>query len=153
MAAVLGLPGMLLAALRRPKARWIIAAVGLHMASLMTVFITERYRLAAVPGLLLLGSFGVVELWREAAAGTLWRSNRRIAAAYALALAAAVVVTQLPVAPAVRHINDFNGALADIDNHRLDRAQGKLTRVLADNPNNAETYFRPGQHRARPWRP
>jgi Flp pilus assembly protein TadD len=141
-AAILGLPGMLLAALRRPKARWIIAAVGLHMASLMTVFVTERYRLAAVPGLLLLGGFGLVELWREIAAGTLLRRSHRAAAAgYALVLAVAVVVTHRPVDLAVRHINDYNGALADIDNHRLDRAQGKLTRVLADNPNNAETYF------------
>lgn len=141
-AAVLGLPGMLWAAVRRPKSRWIIAAVGLHMASLLTVFVTERYRLAAVPGLLLLGAFGLVELWREIAAGTLLRPRHRAAAAgYALVLVAAVVVTNRPVDPAVRHINDYNGALADIDNHRLDRAQGKLTRVLADNPNNAETYF------------
>ena len=141
-AAVLGLPGMLLAAVRRPKSRWIIAAVGLHMASLMTVFVTERYRLAAVPGLLLLGGFGLGELWREIAAGTLLRPGHRAAAAgYALVLLAAVAVTHRPVDPAVRHINDYNGALADIDNHRLDRAQGKLTRVLADNPNNAETFF------------
>ena len=141
-AAVLGLPGMLLAARRRPKSRWIIAAVGLHMASLMTVFVTERYRLAAVPGLLLLGGFGLVELWREIAAGTLLRPHHRAAAAgYALVLAVAVAITNRPVDPAVRHINDYNGALADIDNHRLDRAQAKLTRVLADNPNNAETYF------------
>ena len=141
-AAILGLPGMLLAALRRPKSRWIIAAVGLHMASLMTVFVTERYRLAAVPGLLLLGGFGVVELWRELAAGTLLLPRHRpAAAAYALVLAAAVLVTHRTVDPSVAHINEFNGALSDIDNHRLDRAQAKLTRVLADNPNNAETYF------------
>ena len=35
------------------------------MASLLTVFITERYRLAAVPGLLLFGAYGIVELWRR----------------------------------------------------------------------------------------
>ena len=141
-AAIIGLPGMLLAAARRPKSRWIIAAVFLHMASLMTVFVTERYRLAAVPGLLLLGAFGLVELTRVAAAGNLPRPpHRAAAAAYALALAAAAAIALRPVDPAVRHINEFNGALADIDNHRLDRAEAKLTRVLADNPNNAETYF------------
>ena len=63
--AALGLPGMLLAVRRRPASRWIALAVGLHLASLMTVFVTERYRMAAVPGLLLLGAFGLTEIWRE----------------------------------------------------------------------------------------
>ena len=112
------------------------------MASLMTVFVTERYRLAAVPGLLLLGGFGLVELWREIAARTVLLPRHRAAlAGYALVFAAAVVVTHRPVDPSVAHINEFNGALADIDNNRLDRAQAKLLRVLAANPNNAETYF------------
>ena len=35
----------------------------LHMAALMPVFVTERYRLAAVPGLLLLGAYGLWEFW------------------------------------------------------------------------------------------
>ncbi len=141
-AALLGLPGMLLAAVRRPKSRWIIAAVGLHMASLMTVFVTERYRLAAMPGLLLLGAFGLVELWRELSARTLWPGGHwRPWAGYALALAAAAVVINRPVAASIRDVNDFNSALADIDNERFDRAQHKLEHVLADNPGNAETLF------------
>ena len=141
-AALVGLPGMLLAAVRRPRSRWIIAAVLLHMASLMTVFVTERYRLAAMPGLLLLGAFGLVELWRELSTRTLWQGTHwQPWAGYALVLAMAAVVTHRPVEASVRDVNDFNSALADIDNDRLDRAQRKLDHVLADNPNNAETLF------------
>jgi Flp pilus assembly protein TadD len=84
----------------------------------------------------------VVELWREIAARTLLLPRHRaLACSYVVVFGAALVVAERPVDPAVRHINEFNGALSDIDNHRLDRAQAKLLRVLADNPNNAETYF------------
>ncbi len=61
--AALGLPGMLLGIARIRRSRWIAAAILLHMASLLSVFVTERYRLAAVPGLLLFASFA---LWKNA---------------------------------------------------------------------------------------
>ncbi len=61
--AALGLPGMLLSLWRAPRARWIAAAVLLHMAALMPVFITERYRLCAVPGLMIFTSYGLWTLW------------------------------------------------------------------------------------------
>ena len=134
--ALLALPGLLLAAARRPRARWIIAAVGLHMASLMTVFITERYRMAAVPGLLLLGSFGAVECWRE-----IHRQQWLTPVVYAGALALACVLVNQPVDPGVRFVDDYNSALADMEQGRLDRAQQKLERVLAANPDNAENQF------------
>ena len=136
LVAILGLPGMLLAAWRRPRARWIVAAVLLHMASLMTVFITERYRMAVVPGLLLCGSFGVVEAWREL-------TTRRWVptAAYAALLAAALVVVHRPVDRRVLYIDDYNSSIADLEQNRLDRAQVKLERVFAGNPNDTETNF------------
>src|SRR4030095_7200185 len=65
--AALGLPGLLIACWKFPTSRWIAAAVLLHMGSLLTVFVTERYRLAAVPGLLLFAAFGLWELWRNIA--------------------------------------------------------------------------------------
>jgi tetratricopeptide (TPR) repeat protein len=64
-AAAFGLPGLIFCAWRWPRSRWVAGGVLLHMAGLMTVFITERYRLAAVPGLLLLGAAGVVFLWEK----------------------------------------------------------------------------------------
>ncbi len=67
-AATLGLPGLLLCWRRWPRSRWLAGAVLLHMAALMPVFITERYRLAAAPGLLLLGAGGLWLLWENLAA-------------------------------------------------------------------------------------
>ncbi len=64
-AAALGLPGLLLCWRRWPRSRWVAGAVLLHMAALMPVFITERYRLAAAPGLLLLAVAGLWLLWEN----------------------------------------------------------------------------------------
>jgi tetratricopeptide (TPR) repeat protein len=136
LVAALGLPGMALAVWRRPAARWIALAVGLHMASLMTVFVTERYRMAAVPGLLLLGAFGLVELGRE-----IFAAQWRPVGAYAAALAGACVLVCWPVDPSLRSVDEFNSSLADIEQNRLGRAQEKLERVYAGHPNNAETVF------------
>ena len=60
--AALGLPGAIFAFQNR-KARWIIAAIGLQMLALLPVFVNERYRLPAAPGLLLLSAFFVTKLW------------------------------------------------------------------------------------------
>ena len=73
--AALGLPGMLLAWRFAPQSRWVTAAVFLHMFSLLAVFITERYRLAVVPGLLLFAVFGLSILWESCVLG----DYRRIA--------------------------------------------------------------------------
>ena len=133
---VLALPGLLLAAVRRARAWWIILAVGLHMASLMTVFITERYRMAAVPGLLLLGSFGAVEVWRE-----LRDRHWGTLTAYAGVLAMACLLVNRPVDQGLLYLDDYNSSLSDLEQNRLDRAQHKLERVLTGNPENAETNF------------
>ena len=136
LVAALGLPGLLLAFWRRPASRWIALAVGLHAASLMTVFVTERYRMAAVPGLLLLGSFGLVEICREVSAAR-WQSL----AAYGAALAGACTLVCWPVAASIRSVDDFNSSLADLEQNRLGCAQEKLERVYAGHPDNAETAF------------
>lgn len=63
--AALGLAGIPFCWMRWKSSRWIIAAVCLHIFSLMPVFITERYRLAAAPGLILLGVGGLAILWQR----------------------------------------------------------------------------------------
>jgi len=73
--AAIGLPGILICALRFRRSLWVSSAVILHMLSLMPVFVTERYRLAALPGLCILGVGGLWILgekltskkWRAAA--------------------------------------------------------------------------------------
>ncbi len=136
LVAILALPGLALAAARRPQARWIVAAIGLHLASLLTVFVTERYRMAVVPGLLLLASFGISEICR-ALASRRWRT----VAEYAAVLAVAMVIVNRPVPNELQHLDEYNSALTDIEQGRLDRAQQKLARALAANPESAETNF------------
>jgi cytochrome c-type biogenesis protein CcmH/NrfG len=136
LVAALGLPGLLLAVWRRPASRWIALAVILHMASLMTVFVTERYRMAAVPGLLLLGAFGIVEVCRNLAV-VRWQPL----AAYGTALAASCALVCWPVDSSIKSVDEFNSSLADLEQGRLDRAQTKLEHVYAAHPSNAETAF------------
>ena len=136
LVAALGLPGLVLAVRRRPAARWIALAVGLHLASLMTVFVTERYRMAAVPGLLLLGVFGLSEVFREARAMQ-WRPIT----AYAATLAGGLALVCWPVDAGLRSVDEFNSSLADLEQNRLDRAQSKLEDVFSQHPDNAETAF------------
>ncbi len=64
-AAAFGLPGLLLCWRRWPQSRWVAGATLLHMMALMPVFVTERYRMAAAPGLLLLGFGGLWLLWEN----------------------------------------------------------------------------------------
>ena len=63
MVAALAIPGLLIACFTIPLARWIAGAIFLHMASLLSVFVTERYRLAVVPGLLLFAASGIIYFW------------------------------------------------------------------------------------------
>jgi len=63
--AALGLAGLLPVLIRFPRAGWIVAAVLLHMCALLPVFVTERYRLAAVPGLMILGAAGLWVFWEN----------------------------------------------------------------------------------------
>jgi len=63
--AALGLAGLLPTLWRFHKASWVAAAVLLHMCALLPVFVTERYRLAAVPGLMILGAAGLWIFWQN----------------------------------------------------------------------------------------
>lgn len=63
--AALGLAGLLPTLIRFRRAGWVVAAVLLHMCALLPVFVTERYRLAAVPGLMILGAAGLWVFWEN----------------------------------------------------------------------------------------
>src|SRR5438132_3578453 len=73
LVAALAIPGLILAVRQFPLSRWVIAAIGLQMMSLLSVFVTERYRLAAVPGLLLFAAFGIVYFWQASISPNYWR--------------------------------------------------------------------------------
>jgi tetratricopeptide (TPR) repeat protein len=89
--AALGLAGLLPTLWRFPKSGWVVAAVLLHMCALLPVFVTERYRLAAVPGLMILGAAGLWIFWENLATGK-WPG----AAVYLLLCAGAAWFVSIP---------------------------------------------------------
>lgn len=141
--AILAIPGLLLGAFRHPRARWIAAAVLLHMAALLPVFVTERYRLAAVPGLLLLGGIGLADfgqallLKQHGWPGWL----KEVAAYLAIGGAAAWFVTLPPRDKTILALDDYNTGIKALALGRLDTAQQKLERAHALVPANNELTF------------
>lgn len=135
--AALGLPGMLLAWKRFPLSRWIAAAILLHLVSLLSVFVTERYRLAAVPGLLLLAAFGMWELWYAGAT-----VNYRRAGTYLGLLALSTWFVSIPKRePTLWALDAYNSGRQALETGDLARAEGRLQLARAYVPDNVETNF------------
>jgi tetratricopeptide (TPR) repeat protein len=140
LVAALGLPGLLIACWRFPSSRWIAAAVFLHMASLLTVFVTERYRLAAVPGLLLFASFGIWELWQSLA-----RARYKLAAFFLVMLFGSTAFVSMPQEdPTLWALDTYNSGLQALDAQQLPLARERLDLAYAYSPHNAEINFAEG---------
>jgi Tfp pilus assembly protein PilF len=138
--AALGAAGLLLAGRKNPGARWIIAGLLMHIAALLPVFVTERYRLAAVPGLLLLGAWWMVSTWVALA-------NRRWLQATLLVGCASLSAwfVSLPGADAsFWALDHYRAGIQATDSGDLDRAQTELEIAQRYSPFNAETQFAMG---------
>ncbi|XHR27817.1 MAG: hypothetical protein ACFUZC_18025 [Chthoniobacteraceae bacterium] len=133
--ALLGLAGLALTWRRFPRSRWIAGSVLLSMAMLLPVFITERYRLPAVPGLLMLGAGGLAALW-EALAGRRWLT----AGGWAAVAVAALFITRSPRPGALqaRSLDDFNSGRLALEQGDLFTARAKLERAAEAAPDNAD---------------
>ena len=141
--AALAIPGLILAWRSYRLSRWIAAAILLHMLSLLGVFVTERYRLAAVPGLLLFAAFGAVEFWERCA-----RARFRAALAYAGLLFLATVFVSIPKRdPSLWALDSYNTGLQSLDLNHLAAAEQKLDLAYAYVPDNAELNFALGNLR------
>ena len=137
LVAALGLPGMLIAAWRFPRARWIAAAVLLHMLALLPVFITERYRLCAAPGLMIFAAFTIVDLWRLLA-----NARWLVASTTIVGVCAATWFVSWPQRdPSLRALDPFNTGLKVLRVGHLDLALKKLEAAQQISPNNAEVNF------------
>src|SRR5207237_1983349 len=62
--AALAIPGIFFGWKYAPQSRWIVAAILLSVLALLAVFVTERYRIVTVPGLLILAALGLSILWQ-----------------------------------------------------------------------------------------
>jgi tetratricopeptide (TPR) repeat protein len=146
LVAALAIPGLLLAATRFPASRWVVAAILLHMASLLTVFVTERYRAAVVPGLLLGASFTIWELWEH----TLHAKYRRLAVCFAMLLAAMWLVSVPQRDPGLWALDAYNSGWQALQANDLPLARKKLELAYAYVRENSEINFSLGNlHLAR----
>jgi tetratricopeptide (TPR) repeat protein len=135
--AALGIPGMLLVWRRAPLSRWITAAILLHMASLMTVFVTERYRLPVVPGLLIFAAFGLSLFWR----GIISREYLQSAAYLGLLCASTIFVSCPQRNPSLWALDAYNSGWQALESGNLALAAMKLSLAHSYVPTNPETNF------------
>lgn len=141
--SALGLPGMLIGIFRVRRSRWIAAAILLHMAALLPVFITERYRLCAVPGLLLFGAYLLGELWQS----TLQRRWSLVAGIVILTFTSAWFVTTGRPDPANWSLDHYKAGIRSLDNNKVADAERELTLAYAYVPQNSEILFALGNLR------
>jgi Flp pilus assembly protein TadD len=137
LVAALAIPGLLFAGWKVPLSRWVSAAVLLHMGSLLTVFVTERYRVAAVPGLLLGASFGVWELWQNCVKA----KYGSVAIYTALLLAATLFVSVPQTDPGLWALDAYNSGWQALQVKDYPLARKKLELSYAYVPKNAEINF------------
>jgi Tfp pilus assembly protein PilF len=141
--AALAIPGILLAWWLVPTSRWITAAILLSMLSLLPVFITERYRLVAVPGLLVFAAWGLLLLWRTCAENRL----TMIAAYLSLLVGSTLFVAWPQRNPSLWALDAYNSGWQALESNNLPLAEKKLAVAYAYVPGNSETVFALGNLR------
>jgi Tfp pilus assembly protein PilF len=117
-----------------PTSRWVFAAVILQMLSLLPVFITERYRMAAVPGLVFFAAIGLWWLWEACVS----RHILRVATYIALLFTCAYCVSAVPSEPELWALDPYNAGRAALETGDLTLAQQKLEVARAFVPENPE---------------
>jgi Tfp pilus assembly protein PilF len=142
LVAALALPGMLLS-WRIPAAHWVIAAIALHFCALMPVFVTERYRLAVVPGLLVFAAAGLSILWQACLRGEF----RTAAIHVVVVMAAAIFISAPQRSRSLWALDAYNAGWQALESNNLPLAERKLSLAHAYVPDNAETNFALGNLR------
>lgn len=145
----LGVPGLVWACTRRRAALWVAAGVLLHMAALMPVFVTERYRSAMVPGLMIGGAFGLQAAWGAVRARE-WRWPVLWSAGVAVM---AWVAAWKPSDPRLLALAPYNAGIKLLAAEDLEEAAPRLERAAELVPNNGEVQFALGNLRYRQKRP
>ena len=143
LVAALALPGCFLVWRRFPLSRWVAAAIVLHLFSLLSVFVTERYRMAAVPGLLLLGAAGGWELWAAGAAA----NYRRVGLYLGILALSTCYVSKPQREPSLWALDSYNSGLRALQSNNLGVAEERLDLAYAYVPENAELNFALGNLR------
>jgi Tfp pilus assembly protein PilF len=141
--AALAIPGMFLGGSLAPRSRWILVAILLSILALLGVFITERYRLVAVPGLLIFAAFGLSMLWQAFSA----REVKRAVIHLALLVPATIFVAWPQRDPSLWALDAYNSGWQALESNNLPLAEKKLAVAYAYVPDNSETLFALGNLR------
>jgi tetratricopeptide (TPR) repeat protein len=132
--AALALAGTGFAVRTFPLTRWLVGAILLHMAAVLPVFVTERYRLAVAPGLLILASFAVMQIWTRAA-----RLELRAVCLLLTAIFIAAFLVSVPRGdPSLWALKAFNAGRHALAAGDLVEAENELQRANAYIPDNPE---------------
>ncbi len=131
--AALAIPGFCLS-IRSPSARWTALAVLLQLAAVLPVFITERYRLAALPGLILLAAAGIYEFWEHLARLRIGGVITYIT----ILMATALFVTWPQRDPALWGLKLYHSGLQALEQKQWPLAQEKLESAYAYAPGSTE---------------
>jgi tetratricopeptide (TPR) repeat protein len=143
LAAVLGLSGALFSWRRFPDSRWIVAAIVLQFLAILPIFVTERYRLAVVPGLLVLAALGLERLWDRLA---FWNYGGATLQLGVVALSA-WFVTLPRDDPSLWALDAYNSGRFALETNSLPLAEHYLRRAHTLVPENAETNLALGNLR------
>jgi Tfp pilus assembly protein PilF len=141
--AAFAIPGIFLGWRQAPRSRWVLAAVLLSMVALLAVFITERYRLVAVPGLLIFTSLGLSILWKAFVS----RDFKNTAIYLALLVASTIFVAWPQRDPSLWALDAYNSGWQALESNNLPLAEKKLAVAYAYVPENSETLFALGNLR------
>jgi Tfp pilus assembly protein PilF len=141
--AALAVPGIFLGLWLAPRSGWILAAIFLSMFALLAVFITERYRLVAAPGLIIFSAFGLSILWQSFIA----REIGTVAVYLALLVASTIFVAWPHRNPSLWALDAYNSGWQALESNNLDLAEKKLAIAYAYVPDNSETLFALGNLR------
>ena len=143
LVAAFAIPGLFLGWAQAPRSRWVLAAILLSMFALLGVFITERYRLVAVPGLLIFAALGLSILRRAFAA----REFKNAVIYLALLTLATTFVAWPQRDRSLWALDAYNSGWQALESNNLPLAEKKLAVAYAYVPENSETLFALGNLR------
>jgi Flp pilus assembly protein TadD len=143
LVAVLGLSGAVFSWRTFPASRWIVAAIGFQLLAILPVFVTERYRLAVVPGLLVLAALGLERLWNRCASG----NYEGAALQLGVVALSAWFVTIPRHDPSLWALEDYNLGRLALETNELTAAENHLQRARALVPDNPEIILAMGNLR------
>ncbi len=135
--ALLALPGVFIGVWRYPQFRLTACAILLLLAALLPVFVTERYRLSAAPGLAISAGIFIHFAFR-----LLRRRNWLGLSACAAGIALSALIVFAPRSPDILgSLIPYNYGIQALAAGDLDKAQANLEEAIAISPESAEVNF------------